>query len=124
MRAAIDVRWVKAHAKLQGIFKQDLELVGIVHFDGHIGAEKLCGEMNFQPTRVVRQQRISSGVRFVKTVTRKPFHQVKNLIGFGFRQAIDNRTFSKNFAVLGHLFRFFLTHGTAQQVCAAQTVTP
>ena len=59
---AIDIGWIEAHAKLQSIFKQDLEFVGIVHFNGHVGAEKLRREMDLQPTSVIRQQGISCGV--------------------------------------------------------------
>ena len=122
VRAAIDIGRIKAHAKLQGIFKQHFQFVGVVHFDGHVGAEKLCGEMHLEPTRVIRQQRISSRVRFIETVARKLFHQVKNFVGFDFRQTVGLSALAENGAMLGHLFGFFLTHGAAQQIGTAQAV--
>ncbi|MNL84616.1 hypothetical protein D3C87_2126390 [compost metagenome] len=38
------------------VLVQHLELVGVVHFHGHVGAEELRGEMHLEPARVIRQQ--------------------------------------------------------------------
>ena len=51
----IDVGRLKAHAHLQGVFKQDLELIGVVHLHRHVGAEKLSRVMHLQPSRVIGQ---------------------------------------------------------------------
>ena len=120
--APVDVGRLKAQAHLQRILVQHLELVGVVHFHGHVAAEKLGGVMHLQPRRLVSQQGVSGGVRFVEAVARKLLHQVKHLIGLFLADALLGGTLTEQQAMLGHLFRLFLAHGAAQQVGAAQRV--
>ena len=58
----------------------------------------------------------------VKTVARKLFNQVEDLHRQGRINAFVFRPFLKNGALLGHFLRFFLTHGTPQQVSTTQRV--
>ena len=78
--------------------------------------------VRFQIRRVVRQQGVGGGVRFVETVAGELFHQVEDLVGLFRRQAIFRRTGAEDLAVLGHLFGLLFTHGAAQHVGAAQRV--
>ena len=71
---------------------------------------------------MVGQQRVSRRVRFVKTVAGELFHQVENLVGALFSDAIFGRPCAEDGAVLGHFFGFFLAHGAAQHIGAAQRV--
>ena len=61
-------------------------------------------------------------MRFVKAVSRKLSHQVKNLLNLFGRVAALDSAFDKPFALLCHFLRLFLSHGTSQQVGLAQGV--
>ena len=52
-------------------------------------------------------------MRFVKTVSCKALHQVKNFVGFVRGNVVTRSTFAENFTVLGHFFGLLFTHGTA-----------
>ena len=95
------------------VFKQHLEFVGVVHFHGHVGAEKFGLVVDFYPTCLVGEQRVGGGVGFVKAVACEFFHQVEDFVGFGFADAVFGCTFAKQQAVLCHFFGLFLAHGAA-----------
>ena len=122
MTAPVHVRRIKGQTEFQCVLVQHFELVGVVHFHRHVGAEKLGGVMHLEPAGVVRQQGVGGGVRLVEAVARELFHQVKHLVGFGFADVLLGRTGAENSAVLGHFFGLLFTHGTAQHVGAAQAV--
>ena len=122
VEAPVDVGRLKVDVELAGVFKQDLELVGVVHLHRHIGAEKLGRVMHLDPGRVVRQERIGGGVRLVKAVARKLFHQVKHLVGLGLGDVVFGGTGAEDGAVFGHFFGLLFAHGAAQHVGAAQRV--
>ena len=122
MGAAVDIGRFKGHTHLERVFIQDLELVGVIHFNRHVGTEELSGVMHFHPSGVIGQQRICSRMRFVKTVARKTLHQVKNFVGFMRRDVVTRSTFAENFTVLGHFFGLLFTHGATQQVCTTERI--
>ena len=62
-------------------------------------------------------------MRFVETVSGEFFHQIENLVGFGFGQVVFGRTVTENLAMPCHFCRIFFTHGTAQQVGSSQRVS-
>ena len=53
--AAVHIRRLETDAHFDGVAKQHLELVGVVHFHRHVGAEKLGRVMHLEPGRVVSQ---------------------------------------------------------------------
>ena len=59
---------------------------------------------------------------FVETVTGEFFHQVENVTGQVSVNIVIGATFNKATALLGHFFRFFLTHGPTQHVSAAEGI--
>ncbi len=107
---------------LARVLEQHLELVGVVHFDRHVGAVELGRVVHLQPRRVVRQQRVGGGVRLVEAVARELLHQVEDLVGLGCRDAVLRRALAEDLAVLGHLLGLLLAHRAAQQVGAAERV--
>ena len=123
VHAAVDVGHLEAHAHLQRIFVQHLEFVGVVHFHGHIPAEKFCRVVHLEPGRVVGQQRIGGRVRLVEAVTREFLHQVEHFTGLVLIDALLGRAFAEGGAVLDHLLHLLLAHGPAQQVGAAERIT-
>ena len=120
--APVDVGRLKGQALAQRVFMQRPQLVGVVHFHRHVGAEEFGAVVHFQPGGVIGQQRVGGGVAFVEAVAGELFHEVKDFVGLVFADAFSGRAFAEDEAVAGHFFRFFLAHGAAQQVGAAQAV--
>ncbi len=79
--------------------------------------------MHFKISRLVGDQRIGRGVRFIEAITGKFFHQVENQMRFFARHLIFFRAFEENFTMRRHLFDFFLAHRPPQQIGAAQRIT-
>ena len=122
--AAVDVGRFELHAHSNGILMQHLELVGVVEFHGHVGAEELGGKVCFQPGGLVGQQRIGCGMRFVEAVTGELLHQVENFARLTGADALLRGAGAEQVPVLRHFFGFFLAHGAAQQIGAAQRISP
>ena len=61
-------------------------------------------------------------MRLVKAVSRKLFHQVKDFRGSFSCHTALSRALNEDCTLALHFFDVFLTHGTTQQVCAAQRV--
>ena len=61
-------------------------------------------------------------MRFVKAITGEFLHQVKDLHRQLAVNAIFLRAFFEDRTLLGHLFRFFLTHRTTQHIRAAEGI--
>ncbi len=104
------------------VFHQNLEFVGVVEGDAHVGREKFGGVMRLHPGRLYGEQRVGGGVRFVEAVARELLHQIEDLVGLLRLDAILGRAFGEDAAVLRHLLGLFLAHGAAQQVGAAERV--
>ena len=119
---AVDIGRLKTQPHLFGILEQHLQLVGVVHFHRHVGAEELGRVVHLDPGRVVGQERVGGGVRLVEAVARKLFHQVKDFVGLFFADVVFGRTGAEDGAVLGHLLGLLLAHGATQHVGAAQRV--
>ena len=63
-------------------------------------------------------------MRFVETVTRKFFQQIKDFIGFSCRDFIEFGTaFDKKLPVLLHDLHFLLSHGPAEQIRPSEGVS-
>ena len=122
VEATVHIRWLKAQAHFFGVLEQHLELVGVVHFHRHIGAEELGRVVHLDPGRVVGQERVGGGVRLVEAVAGKLFHQVKNLVGLLLTDVVLGGADAEDGAVLGHFLGLLLAHGPAQHVGAAQRI--
>ena len=123
MVAAVDVRRLERETKiLLRVFEQHLELVGVVHFHGHVGAEELRRVMHLQPARVIREQRVGGSMRLVEAVAGELLHQIEDLVGLELVDAVLRRAGAEDRAVLGHLLGLLLAHRAAQQVCPAQRI--
>ena len=122
VHAAVDIRRLEADAHLERVFVQHLELVGVVHFHGHVPAVELGRVVHLQPGRVIGQQRVGGGVRLVEAVARELLHQVEDLVGLFLADALLGRALAEDPAVHDHFLDLLFAHGTAQEVGAAQRV--
>ena len=61
-------------------------------------------------------------MRFVEAVTGKLLHQIEDVAGNLFVDALLRGAGDENLPLLGHLLRLLLAHGAPQQVGAAQRV--
>ena len=121
--ATVDVRRLKTQTEVfDSIFIEHLELVGVVHFHRHVGAEKLRRVMDLEPAGVVRQQGIGSRVRLVEAVACKLLHQVEDLVRLVLIDTLFSSPLAEDGPMLGHFFGLFLAHGAAQHVGAAKAV--
>ena len=123
VEAPVHIRRLKRQPHLLRVFKQHLELVGVIHFHRHVGAEELGGVVHLEPAGVIRQQGISGCVRLVEAVARKLLHQVEHLVSLLLADALLGSSLAEDGAVFGHLLGLLLAHGPAQHVGAAQAVT-
>ena len=78
--------------------------------------------MRLEPCRLIRHQRIGRRVRLVEAVTGEFLHQVEDIAGNLFVDALLRGAGDENLPLLGHLLGLLLAHGAAQQVGAAQRV--
>ena len=72
---------------------------------------------------MVGNQRICGAMGLVEPILGELFHKIENFIRLTFRHIAGKRAFQKNTTLLGHLLRFFLAHGAAQQVCPSQRIS-
>ncbi len=112
----------KTQAHLQCVLVQHLELVRVVHFDGHVGAEELGRVMHLEPCRVIRQQSVGCRVRLVEAITGELFHVVENFVGLFLTQTVGSRAVPEYLPVPGHLLGVFLAHGTPQHIGAPERI--
>ena len=120
--AGVDVGRLDRHAEGAGVEQQRLQLVAVVDFDRHVGGEELGREVDLDPGRVVREQRIRGGVRLVEAVAGELLHQVEDFVGDLGADALLGRAVAKDRAVRRHLLGLLLAHRLAQQVGAAERV--
>ena len=118
----IHIRRVETQLHAANLFDQDHHLVGVVHIRRQYRGHKWRRVMGFQPGRLVRHQAVGSGVGFVETVTGEFFHQVENVTCKVRVNIVIGATFDETATLLGHFFGFFLAHGPAQHVCAAEGI--
>ena len=72
--------------------------------------------MRLQVGRLVGDERVSRGVRFVEPVARELFHEIEELLRFGRRHAVPARASQKFLAHRHHVLVFLLAHGAPQDV--------
>ena len=78
--------------------------------------------MCFEPGRLIRDQRIGSRVRFIKTIAGELFHEIENCTGQILVYLPRDCTLHKQIALLRHHSRVFLTHGLTQNIGPTQGV--
>ena len=78
--------------------------------------------VRLQPGRLVGQQRIRRGVRFVEAVVGELGAGFERQVGVGFGNAFLGRAFHEAHALLVHLRADLLAHGAAQKVGFAERV--
>ena len=105
-----------------GVLHQEGDLVGVIHFRGQGGGQKLRRVVGLEPGGLIGDDRIGGGVALVKAILRKLLHEVKELGGQGRAVALLLRALQENTALLGHFLGLLLAHGPAQQVRTTQGV--
>jgi hypothetical protein len=76
--AAVDIGQHQRQLHMPTLLDQHHHLVGIAHFRRQHRSHEFRRKMRLQPSRLVRHQRISRGVRLVETVAGKFLHQIEN----------------------------------------------
>ena len=99
------------------------QLVGQVQITVHHTSHKLDRMIGLQPRGLIADDRISSGVGFVKAVVGKLLQKVKNLGRFLLVDPVFLGTFLEFGALLGHFLGNLFTHRTAQQISATKRIT-
>ena len=79
--------------------------------------------MRFQIGRLVGEQRVSAGVRFVKAVAGKFFHQIEDAFRLLLRNLVGSASRHELCALRGHLLFLFLAHRAAKNVRLAKRKT-
>ena len=78
--------------------------------------------MNLEIRRLVGDERVGRGVRFVEAVARELFHLIEEFAGGPLRDAVFCRPRHEYRSMPGHLLGFLLAHRPAQQVCSTQRI--
>ncbi len=89
-------------------------VVGVAHLRGQQRRHELNRIMGLKISRLVGQQRVSGGVRFVEAVAGELLHQVEDLDNLLFREAALHCAFDEALALRRHLFSDLLAHGAPQ----------
>ena len=121
-QAAVNIRAAHLHPLPTSIQNKAGQLVRIGDIQAHQGGQQFNRVMGFQPGGLIRHQRISGRVRFVKPIAGKLVYKIKDIFGLIILNAIGHRAGNKTFPLCLH-FRFDLfTHRPAQQIGFAQRI--
>ena len=103
---------------------QDRELRGVAQIVGHHRREELDRIVRLQPRRLIRDNRVGGGVRFVEAVAREFFEQVEDFVRLALGDVVLlATTLHEGLALLLHLLDLLLAHRAAQQISTAERVT-
>ena len=105
-----------------GFLDKDHDLIRVIEFGTHRRRHKSGRVMGFEPGGLVGHQRIGRRVRLVESIAGKLFYQIekpRRQIGV---HAARGGARGEHRALLGHFLGFFLAHGPAQQIGAAQGI--
>ena len=122
VQTGVNIRRQDFQAHPPALVDQPHHFFGVIHIRGHHRRHKLGRIVRFQPQRLVGDQCIGCRVRFVKSVAGEFLHQVKDFDRQLAVNAVFPGPFFKGTALLGHLFRLFLTHRTTQHIRAAEGI--
>ena len=122
IQSAVDIRRQYFQTHPPAFIHQPDDFFGVIHIRRHHGSHKFRRIVCFQPQCLIGNQRVGSGVRFVKPVAGEFLHQVKDFHGQLGIDAVFHRALFKYRALFCHLFRLFLTHCTTQHIRAAQGI--
>ncbi len=118
----VDIRRQDLQSHSPALIHQAHHLLGVIHIGGHYRGHKLCRVVRFEPQGLIGDQRVGSGVRFVKPVSGKFLYQIEDFHRQFAVDAVLFRPILKDRTLLGHLFWLFLTHSTTQHVRAAEGI--
>ena len=104
------------------VVDQGLHLFARVHHHAQVRRHESRRMVRFQVRRLVSHVRVRRGVRLVEAVARELFHEVEDFRGDFFLHVALGRALHEDGALTLHLFDVLLTHGTAQQVGAAERI--
>ena len=122
VQPGVDIRRQDLQPHAPAFIHQPHHFLSVVHIGSHYRRHKLSRIVRFQPQRLVRDQRVGSGVRFVKPVPGEFLHQVEDFHRQFAVNTVFLRAVFKDGALFGHLFRLFLTHRTTQHIRTAKSI--
>ena len=105
-----------------GLVDERHYLVRLVHVGREHGGHEVRRVVHLEPRRLVRQQRIGSGVRLVEAVACKLLHEVEDVGSVRLLHPEPNGSFHEDRPLLGHLLGLLLAHGAAEHVGTAKRV--
>ena len=116
----VDVRRFHRKSHLAAFIDVLDYIVGAACHRGQQSRHELDRVMGLQECGVVCQQRVSCGVRLVKSIAGKLRHQVENLFDFLRRKTALGGSSHESLPLLRHFFGLFFAHGPAQQIGFAE----
>ena len=119
--ARVDIGREDIDPHVAALVQVENELVLVAHFRAQQGRHELDRIVRLQVGRLVGDERVSRGVRFVEPVARELFHEIEELLRFGRRHAVPARASQKFLAHRHHVLVFLLAHGAPQDVRFTQT---
>ena len=121
--AAIDIRRQNLEFHTSTFRQVPDDFIRLVQVARHDGGHVLFRKVCLQVRRLITNQAVSSRVGFVESVFGELGHQIKNAVGFGKINAVGRSPGNETGFLRCHFFRIFFTHGAAQQIGFAKTVT-
>ena len=118
----VDRGRVHRDAEALGVLAELGELVGDVDVELHRGGQELDRVIRLEIGRLVGQQGVGGGVRFVEAVIGEFRQQVEDLVGLGLGEAALHRALHETVALGVHLGLDLLAHGAAEHVGVAERV--
>ena len=118
----VDARRINAEAKPLRFAAELRELVGIRHIERHGGRQKLDGEIGFQISCLIGDQRVSRGMALVEAVIGKFREQIENRIRRLGIKAAFNSAGNKALPLLIHFRLDLFAHRAAQQIGLAERI--
>ena len=116
----IDRRRLDANAHAARFLSEAVELVGVADVEGHRGRQELDRVIGLEIRRLIGDQRIGRGVRFVEAVAGEFGHELEDELGAAAIDALADGALDEAVSLLRHLLLDLLAHGAAEQIGLAE----
>ena len=118
--AGVDVRRKHGDAHAARFVDVLHHFFGVAGFRSQQRGHEFDRIVRLEPGRLIGQQRVGAGVRFVEAVAGEFGHQIENALGLFRRNFVRGAAGQEFLALRGHLVAILLAHGAAQDVGFAE----